>query len=451
MAEAATRAHVALLAFPFGTHAAPLLALALNLATTSPSTSLFTFFSTPQSLSKLSSSITICSSKATNLRFLPLPENENYSPENLTPMAAIEAFLRGAPSAVREALGQSEPPVSCVIGDSFLVFAEEVAREIGAKWVSFWTAGPCSLAAHFYTKKIREEVKLGDNGIKYENVAGIPALSFIKLKELPEGVIRGDLSSPFPLMLLKMGEQLPQATAVILNCFEDLDPSTLSDLRANMAPCFTIGPLPPIPSPNANPGARDECLAWLDDQSKASVLYVSFGTVKALEAPEVVALAEGLENSARPFLWSMRLEQHELLPDGFDARVGQRGRVVAWAPQAQVLGHDAVGAFLTHCGWNSVLESIIGGVPMICHPFFGDQRINARTVTDLWRIGVTIEGGVLTREGVEGAVHRLMAIEEAQVLRGNVRTLMDLATQATSNEGSSTANLKALVELVVSL
>ena len=115
---------------------------------------------------------------------------------------------------------------------------------------------------------------------------------------------------------------------------------------------------------------------------------------------ELVAVAEALEESGFPFLWSLKEGLIGLLPNGFVERTKKHGKIVSWAPQTQVLAHDSVGVFVTHCGANSVIESVSSGVPMICKPFFGDQVVAARVIEDVWEIGVIMEGKVFTKNGL---------------------------------------------------
>lgn len=141
-----------------------------------------------------------------------------------------------------------------------------------------------------------------------------------------------------------------------------------------------------------------DCLLWLDKQANNSVIYVSLGSLASMEAGEFAEMAWGLANSGQPFLWVVRpgsvggSEWIELLPEGFKEATPETGCIVRWAPQKDVLAHRAVGGFWTHCGWNSTLESISEGVPMICRPCFGDQNVNARYLCHVWRVGLELEG-----------------------------------------------------------
>ncbi|KAF5458997.1 hypothetical protein F2P56_022989 [Juglans regia] len=109
---------------------------------------------------------------------------------------------------------------------------------------------------------------------------------------------------------------------------------------------------------------------------------------------------EALEASCVPFLWSLRENFKAFLPNGFLERTRKQGKIVPWAPQAYVLSHKAVGVYITHCGYHSVFESIVGEVPMICRPVLGDNKMNGRMVEDVWEIGVRVEGGVLRKKGM---------------------------------------------------
>ena len=125
-----------------------------------------------------------------------------------------------------------------------------------------------------------------------------------------------------------------------------------------------------------------------------------FATVVTTPPHELVAVAEALEESGFPFLWSLKDNLKGLLPNGFLERTSMRGKMVPWAPQPELLGHGSVGVFVTHCGCNSVSRSICNGVPMMCRPFFGDQGITGRMIQDAWEISVIVEGRLFTKNGL---------------------------------------------------
>ena len=261
-------------------------------------------------------------------------------------------------------------------------------------------------------------------------------------------------------MLHRMGQSLPKATAVLINSFRQIDPEISDMLGARLRNFLNIGPFtltmqPPQPASSAAPaGDENGCLEWLSKHEAGSVVYLSFGSVVTLPPHEVAALAEALEETGLPFLWSFRGPRPGRLLEG---ESGGRGRLVAWAPQVEVLEHPAVGAFVTHCGWNSVLESLAGGVPLVCRPFFGDHMLNMRTVEAVWRVGVAVvgEGGAVTKEGYVRALSRVLLDEEGRGMRDRIGVLKRLAYEAVGGQASgvnnSTQDFKALVDLVMTI
>uniref|UniRef100_A0A6M2FBK2 Glycosyltransferase n=1 Tax=Populus davidiana TaxID=266767 RepID=A0A6M2FBK2_9ROSI len=445
--------HVAVFAFPFGTHAPPLLAIIHRLATSSPNTH-FSFFSTQQSNSS------IFSIYKQNMKIMQ-PNIKAYevwdgAPEGYVfsgnPQEHIELFMKSARESFKKAMevavSETGRKVSCLVSDAFFWFAGEMAEEIGVVWLPFWTAGPTSLSAHVYTDLIRDTFGVGGvAGHEDELLSLIPGMSKIRIRDLPEGVLFGNLESFFSNMLHKMGRALPQAAAVFINSFEELDPRITRDFKSRFKEFLNIGPLNMI---SPAPPAADTygCITWLDRQKLASVAYLSFGSITTPPPHELVALAEALETSGVPFIWSLKDNSKVHLPDGFLDRTTSQGLLVPWTPQSEVLAHKAVGVFITHCGWNSLLESIAGGVPMICRPFFGDQRLNGRMVEDAWKIGLQVEDGVFRKHGVLNSLDKVLSQDSGEKMRENIRALQQLAKKAIGPNGSSINNFVALSDLV---
>ncbi|XP_027070206.2 zeatin O-glucosyltransferase-like [Coffea arabica] len=202
---------------------------------------------------------------------------------------------------------------------------------------------------------------------------------------------------------------------------------------------WALGPFNPVhimpqkSGPKEQNNERHKCLQWLDRQNNNSVIFVSFGTTTSISDEQIRELAFGLERSAQKFLWVLRdadsgdvfvQETRKLeLPKGFERRVEGRGLVVRnWAPQLEILGHSATGGFMSHCGWNSCMESITMGVPMATWPMHSDQPRNAVLITKILKVGLQVKDWahkdeLVTSSKVEKAVRMLMAEEEGQQMR----------------------------------
>ncbi|KAH7659760.1 UDP-glucuronosyl/UDP-glucosyltransferase protein [Dioscorea alata] len=446
MVSAKSVPHVAFLAFPFGTHASPLFSLARALAADAPSTA-FSFFNSARSNSSLLQSLP--SGLPPNLRTFDVPDNV---PEGTwLPPVEVRLFLEVTPGNFLETMAAAEGEfgrVTCVVGDAFLWFAGDVAAERGASWVALWTGGPCSLAAHLYTDLLRDTFGVEDQARANDLLDIIPGLQSLRVGDLPEGVVFGNIKSAFADLLHQMGQKLPHATCVVINTSDGLNPELDLDFQAKFKKCLNVGPLSHLFPQPLDP-EKHGCLAWLDTQIEASVVYISFGTVIMPSPQELTEMAAGLEASGVPFLWSLKDMARKHLPEGFLDRVAGRGLVVPWAPQTQVLGHLAVGAFLTHCGWNSVLESISCGVPLICRPFFGDQCLNAKTVSCVWEIGVAFESRTMEKEDMVRVLNVVLKTEEGKKMSEKADKLKTTALQATKPGGNSIKNFDTLVKMIV--
>jgi hydroquinone glucosyltransferase len=248
-----------------------------------------------------------------------------------------------------------------------------------------------------------------------------------------------------------------KADGILVNSFDALESGAakvFAQKEPGRPPVYTIGPL--IRGPKKEEGA--ECLKWLDEQPKGSVLFVSLGSVGTLTATQWAELALGLEASGQRFLFVVRSPSDTdindayikvgstddplvYLPEGFAGRTKGVGLVVPWwAPQIEVLAHRATGGFLSHCGWNSTLESVVNGVPMIAWPLFAEQKQNAVMLVEGEKVALRLaaaEGGMVTREEVARVVKELMQGEEGKKVRGRVRELQEAAAKALADDGSS--------------
>lgn len=215
---------------------------------------------------------------------------------------------------------------------------------------------------------------------------------------------------------------------VICNTVDFLEGPSLEQLRKHYykVSFFPIGPLYMIAEESSSRSSSSlleedySCITWLNNQARRSVLYVSLGSIASWEEKELTEVACGLANSKQRFVWVIRPETIddvsewvETLPEEVKVAIRERGCIVKWAPQRKVLAHEAVGGFWSHCGWNSTLESLGEGVPIMCQPNFGDQRVNARLLSHVWRVGLEWSN-IIERGEIEGAVRRLMVNVEGK-------------------------------------
>ncbi|XP_003562518.1 cis-zeatin O-glucosyltransferase 1-like [Brachypodium distachyon] len=230
---------------------------------------------------------------------------------------------------------------------------------------------------------------------------------------------------------------------------------------------FAIGPLNPLLPPDTGkttPEAleRHECLRWLDEQPRASVLYISFGTTSSLRREQLAELAEALRKSGQRFLWSLRdadradMRAPSPTSPGADMRVaaGEKGMVVTgWAPQLEILAHGATAAFMSHCGWNSTVESLSHGKPILAWPMHSDQPWDAELVCRYLGAGILVRpwerrGEVTPAAGVRDAIERAMRSEEGERVREAARKLGEAVRADVAHGRSSRRDLDDLVAYI---
>ncbi|KAG6428874.1 hypothetical protein SASPL_106913 [Salvia splendens] len=442
----AFKLHIAVLAFPFGSHAPPLLALVRRLAASAPD-ALFSFFNSATSNTALFNA-TACE----NIRARNLWDGEPFAGSLFN---AVELFLGAGPgnfeTAIREAERESGLEIRCLISDAFLWFSSDIAEKRGVPWVAFWISSSCSLSSHVYADQIVRAIESTETAKQEKALSFIPGLEMATTADLPAEVFLGSNPSPMAVAAYKMVERLPRSTAVVLNSFEELEPIITKDLKSKFPNLLNVGPSILASPTNQDAAIADEsgCLSWLGSQNRPkSVVYISFGTAVMPPENDLAALCEALETCRFPFLLSIKQQAMKSFPNGFIDRTNSFGKVVVWAPQQQILAHESVGVFVSQCGWNSILESIASCVPLICLPVFAEQKLNSRMVADLWRIGVRVEGGVFSKNGAIECLQEMMTREEGVKIRENVSLLRNKALAAVDSQGSSSNNFHKLLHLI---
>ncbi|XVF61994.1 hypothetical protein PTKIN_Ptkin08bG0180700 [Pterospermum kingtungense] len=392
-----------------------------------------------------------------------LEPDASYTTKILTMMLESLPFLRSE-------ISKREFRPSALVVDLFGTDAFPIADEFNMLKYVFIASNAWFFAVMLFSPEIdpKEVVEHAKNQKPLE----IPGCNkSIKLEDTLEPFLV-DPNDPFYQGFIASAIKMSMADGILVNSWEELEPTILKTLgEAEKVPVYPIGPV--VRPTEENPDLGHQAIKnWLDKQPRESVIYVSFGSGGTLSAQQVLELAWGLELSQQRFLWVVRPPNEadttgtyftlgngcdgtpDYLPDGFLARTRDRGLVVPmWAPQVEVLSHPSVGGFLTHCGWNSVMESAVNGVPMIAWPLSSEQKLNARMLTE--DIGGSIRAkaaetdGLVGREEIKSMVQRILVDSEGQTIRERVKELKISAAKALAEGGSSYNSLSQVAQICV--
>ncbi|KAF7037632.1 hypothetical protein CFC21_047961 [Triticum aestivum] len=375
------------------------------------------------------------------------------------PFIALVADLRATNSALLAFL-RSLPSVKALVTDFFCAYGFDAAAELGVPAYLFFTSAASVLAAYLHINVMRSTVSFRDMG---RSLLHFPGVHPIPASDLPEVLLdRGD--SQYKTILSLM-EQVPRSKGILSNTFKWLEPRAVKAIKdgtprpgESVPKLFCVGPLV---GEERGSTVKHECLRWLDKQPARSVVFLCFGSASSVPAEQLKEIAVGLEKSGHAFLWAVRAPVapdadatkrfegraeaavEPLLPEGFLDRTRGRGMVVSsWAPQVEVLRHPATGAFVTHCGWNSTLEAVVAGVPMLCWPMYAEQGMNKVLVVEDMKLGVAMDGydeaTVKSRE-VEAKVRLVMESEHGKQIRERMAIAKVIAADALETGGSSAA------------
>ncbi|KAL5718354.1 hypothetical protein ACHQM5_011264 [Ranunculus cassubicifolius] len=342
--------------------------------------------------------------------------------------------------------------------DAFCTIVLDVANELNLPTYNFYTSGAACLALFMYFSTLHKNITKSFKDIHtHLQVPGIPP---ILATDMPKPML--DRNDKAYEGFLNFSARLHESKGFIINSFESLEPRALKAMRYGI--CRPDTTTPPIYC--VGPG--HECLSWLDSQPRRRVVFLCFGSLGLFSKDQIREIANGLEMSEQRFLWVVRSPPSDekskpflapppepdldtLLPTGFLDRTKHRGLVIkSWAPQVEVLSHDSIGGFVTHCGWNSVLEAVCAGVPMVAWPLYAEQRLNRVFLVEEMKIAFPmVEGkdGFVSAGEVEKRVRQVMESEEGERVKERAVRFGEDAKEAMSEGGSSIKALSELAEL----
>lgn len=446
--------HIVMLPFLALGHMIPFLALAKKIQ--GRTNYKITIVSTPLNVKYLSSTIVkdstqqvvVTQNPKNNISLVSLPYNscEHGLPPNTENTEALP--LKDMVTIFNSTLSLKEPlkklifeiiekdgkPPLCIVSDTFMGFASEVAKSCGTFNVSFTTAGAYGTAA-YVSLWLNLPHLLAIDGV-FKMPGFDDSCCFFSVNQLHPFMKLANGNDPWSKVLKSLFSPSLDSLGFLCNSVEEIEPMGVKAIKnLTKLPVWCIGPL--LPQCMLKKGEKDpifesrngkdqifesrngkdqifesrigkehglspeKCIEWLNKHPQSSVLYISFGSQNTISTSQMMSLALGLEDSERPFIWVIRPPigfdikgefRSEWLPKGFQERVSksQKGLIVkSWAPQLQILSHSSTGAFLTHCGWNSVLESLSQGVPIISWPLAAEQAFNSKMLME--EMGVCVE------------------------------------------------------------
>ncbi|KAF7804390.1 UDP-glycosyltransferase 73C2-like [Senna tora] len=443
-----------------------------------------TIFTTPKNASRFDSVLSRAVLSGLQIRLLQLqfPSKEAGLPEGtetfdmLSSVDMVFGLFNGINmlhNTAEKLFDELKPPPTCIISDMCIPWTIQLAQKYGIPRIAFH--GFSCFCLHCLHKirssKVAESIT---SESEYFSVPDIPHHIEVTKDQIP-----GSMSEDERMKGLgeKMMDAEMKSYGVIINTFEELEGEYVRDYKKERkGKVWCIGPVSLCNKEDLDKAQRgnkasitqSECFKWLDSQKPQSVVYACLGSLCNLISSQLVELALALEASKKAFVWVIRggdkMQELEkwMEEDGYEERIKGRGLLIrGWAPQVLILSHPSIGGFVTHCGWNSTLEGISAGVPMVTWPLFADQFLNEKLVCQVLRVGVSVGvevqmkwgeeekiGVVVKKEDIRKAIDMVMeeGEEESEERRKRAKELSEMAKRAVENGGSSHRNISLLIE-----
>ncbi|XP_058743030.1 anthocyanidin 3-O-glucosyltransferase 2-like [Vicia villosa] len=415
-----------------------------------------------------------------SLHLINLPESS--LPPSTDPASAMTALLEAQKPYVKQAVSnltaeeQQHGPLAAVVVDMFCTTMIDVAKDFSVPALIFYTAGVASLGLMLHLHTLFERDNFDSTQLQKQNELAVPCFAnSVPVNSLPSFM----LDKGFESFFMSFVGGLKKTNGIIVNSFEELESHAVHSFfsHPDLAGLPTIYPVGPLLNPEPKTKSivdSDDIIKWLDDQPHSSVVFLCFGTRGAFYADQIQEIAHAIENSGVRFVWSLRKPSPEgfmsapsdyplsdlisLLPEGFLDRTAEFGKVVGWAPQAQILAHQAIGGFVSHCGWNSILESMYLGVPIAAWPLYAEQQANAFELVCELKLGVEIaldyrvefngaHNYVVTAEKIERGIKSVL--DKDGEVRKKVKKMSEKSKKTLLEGGSSYSCLGNLIDYIM--
>nr|BBC62117.1 glucosyltransferase 21 [Nemophila menziesii] len=442
--------HVLIIPLPAQGHIIPLMELAQNLANNGIK---ITFVNPEFSHHSMVNALAGKTTLADKIHLVSVPDGLESIEDLQVQGRFFEIVLKVMPEKVEEMIKRinksEDDKITCVIADHLLGWVQEFATKMKIKRVAFLSPAAATVALEFSIPKLINEGVINSDGTPITNKTCQfePTMPIMNTSEFNWSSV-GNMTDPKFLFntLLQCSKSVKSADWAICNSSYDLEPGAFA-LAPEIVP---MGPLLASNRLGESVGLflQEDLtwLEWLDQQPQCSVLYVAFGSTTVFKHTQFQEIAMGLELTNRSFLWVVRPgitdQGIEAYPEGFLNRVGTRGKIVSWALQQKVLSHPSIACFVSHCGWNSTIESVSNGVPIICCPYYADQFINQSYINDIWKIGVKLDKdtqGIITREEIKNKVDQLL---DDDMFKDRALRLKEVMMSSISEGGRSHKNFQ---------
>nr|WIW42698.1 UDP-glycosyltransferase [Nicotiana tabacum] len=428
---------------------------------------------------KLDSYIQSVANFSSRLKFIRLPQDDSIM--QLLKSNIFTTFIASHKPAVRDAVAdilksESNNTLAGIVIDLFCTSMIDVANEFELPTYVFYTSGAATLGLHYHIQNLRDEFNKDITKYKDEPEEKLSIATYLNpfpAKCLPSVALDKEGGST---MFLDLAKRFRETKGIMINTFLELESHALNSLSRdkNLPPIYPVGPVLNLNNVEGdNLGSSDQnTMKWLDDQPASSVVFLCFGSGGSFEKHQVKEIAYALESSGCRFLWSLRRPPtedarfpsnyenlEEILPEGFLERTKGIGKVIGWAPQLAILSHKSTGGFVSHCGWNSTLESTYFGVPIATWPMYAEQQANAFQLVKDLRMGVEIKMDyrkdmkvmgkevIVKAEEIEKAIREIMDSESE--IRVKVKEMKEKSRAAQMEGGSSYTSIGGFIQIIM--